>query len=155
MQRWHATCLVAFMKTLLLILFPAMLCAQTDTLNVEHHYTNGQLSLRSVGIRGQELHIVFNQAGEEIVRQQDHRSSYSINTTFKFHSNGGVSQMKTHNNPGASMYWYDHIRHFSETGLLLSEESQRNGMTTSRISYHYDEHGNRSSETQECWPIGL
>ncbi|MFM1875778.1 MAG: hypothetical protein RL266_1515 [Bacteroidota bacterium] len=143
------------MITLIFFLFPTVVLAQTDTLTIEYHYHSGQLSLQSRGPEDRMLHIVFDIYGREVARQEDHRSSFSIHTSFTFHANGGVRQMKTHNNPGASRYWYDHIRTFSEMGLLLQEESQRNGLTTSRIIYHYDEHGKRTSETQECWPIGL
>jgi hypothetical protein len=139
------------MRTLLLLLFPMLAMAQSDTVSV-HYYTNGQVALRSTGPRERVLHVVYDINGNEVARQQGHHSSFTVHTTFRFHANGGVSLMDTHTNPGASMYWYDQLRSFSESGLLLQEESQRNGMTTARIIYHYDADGNRTSETQECWP---
>jgi hypothetical protein len=141
------------MKPLLLLAFIALLHPQVAP--TVHYYTNGQMSLQTKAIANGQLHIVYNRRGEEVVRQEDHRSSYSVHTTFRFHANGGVSRMKTHTNPGGSRYWYDHIRLFSEEGLLLSEESQRNGLPVSRITYHYDQNGNRTSETHSCWPTQL
>ncbi|MEP7171708.1 MAG: hypothetical protein ABI855_20210, partial [Bacteroidota bacterium] len=59
-------------------------------------------------INGRRKVIFYDPFGKETYRCENVRMSYTITTALKkFHDNGAVAQIEIHNNPGASMYWYE------------------------------------------------
>jgi len=57
--------------------------------------------------------ILYDPFGNETYRMESVRMSFTISVDLKFHDNGAVSEAKIHNNPGASMYWYETYITFS------------------------------------------
>jgi hypothetical protein len=62
----------------------------------------------------------FSPGGIETYSIEDVRHSYSsVSEIVAYHDNGAVAKVKTHTNPGASMYWYDAITTFDTDNTPL------------------------------------
>ena len=90
----------------------------------EFYYYNGNTKTKSVEITAwkdsRRKVIFYNLKGEVTYTCEDVKMSYSISTTLKkFHSNGAVSNIEVHTNPGASMYWYVSSISFDENNVPL------------------------------------
>jgi hypothetical protein len=73
-----------------------------------HKYVNGAVSVEiTPWVDGKRYVILFDLYGQETIRMEEVRHSYTINIDLAFAQNGSVSKAIVHTNPGASMYWYE------------------------------------------------
>jgi hypothetical protein len=73
-----------------------------------HKYVNGAISVEiTPWVDGKRNVILFDLYGQETIRMEEVRHSYTISIDLKFAQNGSVSKAIVHTNPGASMYWYE------------------------------------------------
>lgn len=85
---------------------PKLTLPDNDT--TYHFYTNGALSVKITPWSEDSRNIYFYDGrGVQTFHLEDVRKSYSTTTSLKFHPNGAVSVAEIHDNPGASMYWYE------------------------------------------------
>jgi hypothetical protein len=91
-----------------------------------HYYSNKRVSVKiTPWVDGERWVLLYNLLGEETYRSKDIRKSYTEVAQLKFHSNGAVSTMNIHLNPGASQYWYETTITFSTTNDPLQKSSER------------------------------
>lgn len=70
--------------------------------------------------------ILFDPSGKKTFELEDVRMSYSsISTLNSFHANGSVEKLTVHDNPGASMYWYETYYTFGTGNEPLWRENKQ------------------------------
>lgn len=81
-----------------------------------YYYNTGKVSVKiTPWQQGKRNLLIFNRQSQLTYQIENVRSSYSVNTELKFKGNGSISEVKTHTNPGASMYWYESTITFSDS----------------------------------------
>jgi hypothetical protein len=73
-----------------------------------HKYVNGVVSVEITPWANDERDVIlYDLYGQETIRMEEVRHSYTIRIDLEFAPNGSVSKAVVHTNPGASMYWYE------------------------------------------------
>jgi hypothetical protein len=93
---------------------------------IYHYYVNKKVSVRLDPWKNDERKVHFyDLQGVETFNLTEINKSYSETVFLKFAPNGSVATAEIHNNPGASMYWYETEIKFSTTNEPLSKISHR------------------------------
>ncbi|MFN8288424.1 MAG: hypothetical protein U0V74_16825 [Chitinophagales bacterium] len=99
--------------------------APTDT--TFYYYPNGSVSVKITPWKDGNRYLLFYNRKEQLTyTQNDKRMSYSVLTQLRFKTNGAVEKAEIHENPGASMYWY-------ETSISFSDDNDPEWKVNQRI----------------------
>jgi len=79
--------------------------AQSDT--TYYYFADGRLSVKIAPSDDRQQIWVYHIMGDLIYEFENVRMSYSVSNSLKFRPDGSIENVKTHTNPGASMYWYE------------------------------------------------
>lgn len=101
---------------------PSSAVVKTDE-GEKRYYKSGKLSLVITPWKDDLRELIFyDPFGNITYTQEDVRHSYSSVSEVKgYHSNGAVSGISVHNNPGASMYWSEAFITFNDSNEPLSK----------------------------------
>ncbi len=85
--------------------------ADSDTLF--YKFTDGRLSVKvHPWQNGKQIIEVFSVQGDVVYTMENARLSYQVSNTLHFRPDGSLDKVKSHMNPGASLYWYESITRF-------------------------------------------
>lgn len=85
--------------------------AESDTLF--YKFTDGRLSVKVHPWQNGKQNIeVFSAQGDVVYTLENVRLSYQISNTLHFRPDGSLDKVKSHMNPGASLYWYESVTQF-------------------------------------------
>ena len=90
------------------------------------YYVDKKLSVKTTPwVNGERTILLYDRQGKQTYAMEEVRRSYSIGIDLKFHDNGAVRLAEIHNNPGASMYWFESTIIFSNNNEPVSKSDQR------------------------------
>ncbi len=93
-------------------------------------FRNGKVSAKvTPWVQNRRKTILFDQQGNQTYQMEDVHLDHSITTRLFFREDGSVKNAPIHNNPGASMYWY-------ETGITFDENNQPMFKTEKQMPEH-------------------
>lgn len=92
-----------FLFAMVLISFNSF--SQSDT--IYHYFSDGRISVKIAPESPVQRIWVYHILGDVIYEFENVRQSYSVSNSLKFRPDGSLESVKTHSNPGASMYWYE------------------------------------------------
>jgi hypothetical protein len=96
---------------------------QIESTEIRKYYVNGSLSVRiTPWEEGRRFWYLYSIEGEETIVLEEVRLSYSVSYTADYHENGAVRSIKVHENPGASMYWYEGLMRFTTTNEPIDRQ---------------------------------
>jgi hypothetical protein len=154
--KYSILCLTAW---LLLAVAPLNPIKAQDAEMVKY-YVNGAVSLRiSPWKEGRRFWYLYDLKGNETIRLEEIRLSYSVSYDADYYGNGAVRTIKIHENPGASMYWYEGVIRFSTTNepieKAMTQMPERHLTLTPKPWLYWDKKTRswKEQEVIECNPI--
>lgn len=142
-----------------LVLAPSDPIHAQDT-QILKYYVNGAISLRiTPWENGRRTWHLYDVKGSETISLEEVHLSYSVRYDADFYENGAVRTIKIHENPGASMYWYEGLIRFTSTNEPIDKEVKQmpeRHLTLEPKPWVYWDKNTRSWKTQqviECNPI--
>lgn len=119
---------------------PVPYTSEADTI---FHYTNdGRLSVRISPWKNSCRQIeLFDMHGNGAMNIEEVRKSYTVSHNITFNENGTVNEIKSHMNPGASMYTYNStmaFNNFNEPQWKRSETFPMMSIDDSYKNYYWD-----------------
>lgn len=127
--------------------------ASNDT--TYYYYKDGKVSVKvTAWSNGNRYLLFFDRKGTLTYQLNDKRMSFTITTQLKFKENGSVKSADTHDNPGASMYWYESSTTFSDDNEPQWRTSQRmpqQSLSDGTVAEYWDKNTGqwRKQEVQE------
>ena len=119
--------------------------SKTDT--TKYFYSNNKLSVKvSPWVNGRRKTWLYDYSGGLTYEQEEARLSFHITATLHFRKDGSVEKMEIHNNPGASMYWYETVITFGTTNEPQWKTETRYPIQTlddAGKSFYWDKNGKK------------
>ncbi len=110
-------CLIGFSKSSF---------AQESNDTTYYYFQDGSISMvESPWAGGYKTYQIFGSTNKPIYEIVDARHSFTTSTTFAFYENGAVKSAQIHNNPGASLYFYETEIRFDRTNVPMSKKTRR------------------------------
>jgi len=138
------------MKTTISILFGLIILLSgisstaqpTETDTIYHYTTDGRLSVRISPWENSYRHIeLFDMHGNNVMTLEEARHSFTVSHHITFYENGTVKEIKSHMNPGASMYMYNStitFKYFNEPQWKRSERFPMMALDDSAKNFYWD-----------------
>ncbi len=127
--------------------------AESDT--AFYYYPSGSVSVKITPWKDGNRYLLFyNRSGQLTYTQNDKRMSFSEVTKLSFKGNGSVEKADIHENPGASMYWYETRVTFSddnEPEWMVSQRMPIESLNDAAVSYYWNKK-TRQWAKQEAQP---
>ena len=120
-----------------------------------YYYKDGKVSVKITPWKDGNRYLLFyNRSGQLTYTQNDKRMSFTEVTQLSFKGNGSVEKAEIHENPGASMYWYETRVTFSddnEPEWMVTQRMPVESLTDAAVSYYWNKK-TRQWTKQEAQP---
>ncbi|MGY6561676.1 MAG: hypothetical protein ACXITV_06185 [Luteibaculaceae bacterium] len=108
-----------------------------------HYYQSGQVSVKRLPfVDGRRFVVLYDLKGEETVRFEDVRLSYSVSHQLRFGDNGEVTGIRISENPGAASFWFECNVTFTypnqPSWMVCDKQPQMSAFSEDRKKYYWD-----------------